>query len=86
MEVLSIVAYEQPITLARVDKLRGARSSPLLASLVRRGLVRLDRPGESEHAEAATKGEVYYQTTDRFLRVFGLENVDQLPRAAEMVD
>lgn len=85
MEVLSIVAYKQPITLERVDKLRGAGSRGLLASLVRRGLVRFDRPSESDGVpDANSPRETHYQTTERFLRVFGLEKVDQLPRAAEM--
>ncbi|MEM6799330.1 MAG: SMC-Scp complex subunit ScpB [Planctomycetota bacterium] len=77
MEVLSIVAYKQPLPAGRVDQIRGARSASLLASLVRRGLVRLDRPDE---------GPPSYQTTPRFLRLFGLTSVDQLPRAAEMED
>ena len=77
MEVLSIIAYQQPITAGHVEKLRGVRSGSLLASLVRRGLVRLDR---------SDPAVLEYHTTDRFLRVFGLQAIEQLPRASEMED
>jgi len=96
MEVLSIIAYRQPVTIADVEHLRGARSGSLLSSLVRRGLVRLDRPTTPDaptppampapQATKSTSQMVHYQTTDRFLRLFGLGHINQLPRAAEMDD
>lgn len=77
VEVLSIVAYNQPTTAAEISELRGAASGPALQSLVRRKLVRVDRP--------ADRGEPpQYWTTDRFLRVFGLESVAALPRSEEL--
>ncbi|MEM9184891.1 MAG: SMC-Scp complex subunit ScpB [Planctomycetota bacterium] len=79
MEVLSIVAYKQPVPGARIDQMRGARSGSLVASLVRRGLVRLDRPND-------TDGAPVYRTTDRFLRLFGLTRPEQLPRVSEIED
>lgn len=78
LEVLAVVAYKQPVTATRVDQMRGAKSGGLLASLVRRGLLRLDRP-EAE-------GPASYQTTDRFLRLFRINHPNQLPRVAEMDD
>lgn len=75
LEVLSIIAYQQPVTGKRIDQLRGARSGSLLASLVRRGLVRLDSREQADRC---------YHTTARFLRVFNLQGVEQLPRAAEL--
>lgn len=77
LEVLSVVAYRQPTTAAAIDKARGVTSSTLLAQLVRRGLVRCDK-GEGQVSR--------YTTTERFLRFFGLDSIEQLPRAAELDD
>ena len=77
MEVLSIVAYHQPVTLGRIDQLRGAASGHLLRSLVRRQLVRVERP-----ADRPRKPD--YSTTERFLRLFRLGSLDELPRGAEL--
>lgn len=77
VEVLSIVAYNQPTTVDAVSELRGAPSGPVLQSLVRRKLIRVDRPTE----QGATP---QYTTTDRFLRVFGLETAAAMPRSEEL--
>jgi segregation and condensation protein B len=77
IEVLSIVAYNQPTTAEAIDELRGALSGTALAWLVRRQLVRVDRP--ADRAEAPR-----YWTTERFLRLFGLETVSALPRSEEL--
>lgn len=77
VEVLSIVAYNQPTTVAAVTELRGVPSGAVLQSLVRRKLVRVDRPEDRAQ-------EPLYSTTDRFLRVFGLENIAALPRNEEL--
>ena len=77
VEVLSIVAYSQPTTAEAINELRAAPSGSVLASLVRRKLVRIDRPAE--------RGQTpQYSTTERFLRLFGLENVAALPRNEEL--
>ena len=77
VEVLSVVAYNQPTTVEAINELRGTPSGPALQSLVRRKLVRVDRP--------ADRGEPpQYSTTDRFLRLFGLESVAALPRNEEL--
>lgn len=77
VEVLSIVAYNQPTTVDAIDELRGAASGPVLQSLVRRKLVRVDRPADR-------KLPPRYSTTDRFLRVFGLESAAAMPRSEEL--
>ncbi len=76
MEVLSVVAYRQPIEMKTIDELRGQRSQSTVSSLVRRGLVRLERSAQKPTT-------AYYHTTDRFLQVFRLTNIDQLPQAQE---
>ncbi len=74
MEVLAIVSYNQPVTRSFVDLVRGVDSSYAMNSLVDKGLIetcgRLDAPGRP----------MLYGTTDKFLRVFGLNSVDELPK------
>jgi segregation and condensation protein B len=77
VEVLSIVAYHQPTTAEAITELRGAASGTALAWLVRRKLVRMDRSEDGG-------GRPTYSTTDRFLRLFGLESVAELPRSEEL--
>lgn len=79
MEVLSIVAYRQPVSSQQVEDERGKRSGAALAQLVRRGLLRLDGPAEPSNPPQ-------YSTTERFLRLFELTGLGQLPKATELDD
>jgi segregation and condensation protein B len=77
LEVLSIVAYNQPLTADEINQLRGAPSGAVVSTLVRRLLIRLEpacEPGEPSR----------YCTTKRFLQLFGLENLAALPRSEEL--
>ena len=73
MEVLAVVAYNQPVTRSFVDLVRGVDSSYAVNSLLDKGLIeaagRLDAPGRP----------MLYVTTDKFLRVFGINTLDELP-------
>lgn len=73
LEVLAVVAYNQPVTRAYVDTVRGVDSSYAVTSLLDKGLIeavgRLDAPGRP----------MLYGTTDKFLRVFGLNSLAELP-------
>lgn len=75
IEVLSAVAYRQPLTSEQVSGLRGMPSGHLLLQLVRRQLLRIERP--------SGKGRTAYYTTDRFLELFGLESLDDMPQPEE---
>jgi segregation and condensation protein B len=77
IDVLAIVAYRQPLTADEVNKLRGTPSSHVLSQLVRRRLLRIERP------EGKRKPALYH-VTDRFLGLFGLDNLDDLPQAEEV--
>ncbi len=79
IEVLSIVAYRQPVTADQVKKLRDSPSSGVLSQLVRRGLLRL------EHPETAPRRPTY-QTTDRFNRLFYIESLKDLPSSEDLDD
>lgn len=78
IEVLAAVAYNEPVTAEEVTKLRGATSGHILAQLVRRQLVRLER------TDTKPRKSVYW-TTDRFLSLFGLETLADLPRGEDSV-
>lgn len=72
IDILAIVAYQQPLTAEQINKLRGKPSGHVLSQLVHRQLLRIERPGPRRTAQ--------YYTTERFLRLFGLESLDDLPR------
>ncbi len=74
LEVLAIIAYRQPISLEEIDKLRSARSGGLLKQLLARRLVE-PVPGSENR-----KGKTRYRTTARFLQVFRLASLGDLPR------
>lgn len=79
MEVLAVIAYNQPTTRAFIDAVRGVDSSYAVGSLLDKGLIegvgRLDAPGRP----------MLYGTTEKFLRVFGINSLDELPPAEELV-
>ena len=73
MEVLAIIAYNQPVTRSFVDLVRGVDSNYAMNSLIDKALIecsgRLDAPGRP----------MLYSTTDKFLRVFGISSINELP-------
>lgn len=72
-EVLSVIAYNQPVTKAYVEQVRGVDCSGVIASLCAKGLIeecgRLDLPGRP----------LLYNTTPNFLRCFSLSSLEELP-------
>ena len=78
LEVLSIVAYKQPCTKAMVDDVRGVESGHLMRALLDRGLLHF---GEKSELPGRP---MYYETTRRFLEVFGLRNIQELPALHEI--
>lgn len=81
IEVLSLVAYRQPITAEAINKVRGVRSHPVLASLVRRELVAAQREADDQGVRLTR-----YRTTERFNRVFGIASPAELPRSEDLDD
>ena len=78
IDVLALVAYRQPATKQEVDSLRGVESGALLRQLVRRGLIAV------VHRAEAGQREVSYGTTTRFLELFGLSSLDDLPQTGDL--
>jgi segregation and condensation protein B len=76
LETLAVVAYRQPVMRSEIEAIRGVDCGEILRQLMDRNLVRA--AGRAEEL-----GRPYlYATTKRFLQVFGLKHLDDLPRAA----
>ena len=76
LETLAVVAYRQPVLRADIEAIRGVQGGEILRQLMERGLVRI--VGKSEEL-----GRPFlYGTTRWFLQVFGLRDLDELPRPA----
>lgn len=77
LEVLAIIAYNQPVTKSFVEQVRGVDSGSVVNSLVAKELVeeagRLEIPGRP----------IAYRTTANFLRCFGMKDIQALPRIPE---
>lgn len=73
LEVLAVIAYNQPVTRSFIEQVRGVDSSGVVQSLAQKGLIeesgRLDLPGRP----------IAFRTTDVFLRSFGLSSLAELP-------
>lgn len=73
LEVLAVIAYNQPVTKAFVEQVRGVDCSGVIGSLINKGLLeergRLELPGRP----------LLYGTTDDFLRCMGISSIAELP-------
>lgn len=79
-EVLAIVAYNQPVTKAFIEQIRGVDCSGVISTLCQKSLIeekgRLDLPGRP----------LIYGTTPEFLRCFCISSLDELPELPETPD
>jgi segregation and condensation protein B len=76
LEVLAIIAYEQPVTRPHIDSIRGVNSDSALQTLLRYGLI--EETGRSE----GPGRPILYATTSEFLQHFGLGSLEQMPPLA----
>lgn len=78
LEALAIVAYKQPITKPEIDHIRGVDSGYIVRQLMEKELIevagRAERPGRP----------LLYKTNANFLKHFGLNSVDELPKPREI--
>ncbi len=70
-ETLAIVAYLQPVSRPEIARIRGVNAESAAATLLERGVI--------EEAGRSQFGAVLYRTTELFLRLFGLNAIDELP-------
>ncbi len=75
--MLALVAYRQPVPRQEVESLRGSDSGGVLRQLVRLGLIAVHRDEENPRA-------VVYVTTARFLALFQLQSLEDLPRTQDL--
>ena len=79
LEVLAIIAYNEPITRVDIDNMRGVDSIYVLRKLLAKGLIK-------EAGKSNTPGRpILYKTTDDFLDYFGLATKEDLPKIEEIV-
>lgn len=76
LEVISIIAYQQPVTRPQIDAIRGVNSDSVLRTLLRHGLIeetgRTEGPGRP----------ILYSTTPEFMQQFGINSLKELPPLA----
>lgn len=77
LEVLALVAYRQPVTQQEIEALGKTSPGGALRQLLRRQLISLERDEQD-------RKRVTYSTTARFLSVFGIGSIDELPQADEL--
>ncbi|MBX3443584.1 MAG: SMC-Scp complex subunit ScpB [Planctomyces sp.] len=75
LEILAFVAYQQPVAREQLEETGKTDADSLVRQLIRRDLVAIERGPE---------GEVRYRTTPRFLELFGLRSLNDLPRAEDV--
>lgn len=78
LETLAIAAYKQPVTRLEIESIRGVNCEGVLHSLLEVGLVRI-----MGHKQVAGR-PILYGTTNRFLELFGLKNLTDLPPLDEL--
>lgn len=78
LEVLAIAAYKQPVVKNEIDSIRGVESGHLLRALMEKGLVNFE--GKSE----LPGRPMQYGTTRKFLEIFGLRNLKELPTLSQI--
>jgi segregation and condensation protein B len=70
-ETLSIIAYLQPVSRPEIARIRGVNAESAAATLLERGII--EESGRSQF------GAVLYRTSDLFLRLFGIDSIEELP-------
>ncbi|HKZ22479.1 MAG TPA: SMC-Scp complex subunit ScpB [candidate division Zixibacteria bacterium] len=78
LETLAIVAYRQPIVKGEIDKIRGVQSDGTLRTLLERDLI------EIKGREKSPGRPLLYQTTEKFLIFFGINDLKELPQLEEL--
>ena len=77
LEILALIAYRQPISRKELNELSNRNCGGVLRQLLRRELIAIER-------DRADRSQVSYRTTGRFLQLFGLGSLDELPHAEEL--
>jgi len=76
IDILAVIAYGQPLTREEIDESLGKPTGAILSQLVRRQLLRIERPDSKPR-------QPKYHTTERFLKIMGLADITELPESRE---
>ena len=78
IETAAIIAYNQPVTRSEIDEIRGVHSDSSIAKLLEHGIIKISgRKGKA--------GGLLYETTQKFLEIFGLDSLENLPAIDEII-
>ncbi len=77
LEILAIIAYRQPITKPEIEMIRGVNSNETVNSLLEKNLIKISG------RKSVLGRPLEYSTTDDFLKLFGLNSLDELPEIAD---
>jgi segregation and condensation protein B len=80
LETLAVIAYNQPVTRSEIEEIRGVRSDRVVETLLGHGLIRV------AGRKKGTGTPLLYRTTDRFMELFGLYSIADLPSREELED
>lgn len=73
LETLAIIAYQQPVTRAEIEQIRGVKVERILSNLLEKGIIK-------EDGRKAVLGKpMMYRTSYEFLKIFGLSSLEELP-------
>jgi segregation and condensation protein B len=78
VETLAVIAYNQPATRSEVEEIRGVRCERVIETLLSHGMIRI------AGRRKGTGSPLLYRTTDRFLDVFGVASISELPTLEEL--
>lgn len=78
LETLAIIAYRQPVTRVEIEQIRGVASDGVLHNLAEKNMVTIKGRSDS------VGKPLQYGTTDEFLKFFGLNSIDDLPKMSEI--
>ena len=77
LETLALIAYQQPVTRAELEKIRGVKVDRVVSNLMERGLI------EEVGVKEVVGKPILYGTTQEFLRLYGLTSLRDLPQLEE---
>jgi segregation and condensation protein B len=80
LETLAIIAYRQPVNRFEIESIRGVDSSGVLKTLLSKNLIKI------KGRDSGPGRPLLYNTTEKYLEYFGLNNITEMPKLSELTD
>ncbi len=80
LETLAIIAYRQPVNRFEIESIRGVDSSGVLKTLLSKNLIKI------KGRDSGPGRALLYNTTEKYLEYFGLNNLSEMPKLSELAD